>query len=429
MEHKIRAVIFDYGGVLMRTVDPMPRRELERRLELPSGGVDTLVFESPLWDAAQLGRVSDAEFWKDVARRLDLDAEELAEFRRTFWAGDRLDEDLLALVGRLRESGYRTALLSNAPADLRPLVEQLGFADVFDIVVISGCEGVMKPDPAIFERTLTRLDVSAEEAVFVDDSRVNVAGARHVGLEAVRFLGLPSLRKRLHGLGLPVPDPAIDPLPDVRAVIFDWGGVMESLPDDELVAEWERRLALGPGTLPEVLWGGIWRQYSIGAITQEGYLRHVADGLDFPDVGAADRLLEDLNADNRFHTDVVTVARALRGRYKVALLTNAFPGQDDWIRERFGLDVHTAFDVYINSAYVGLRKPAPAIFHLALERLGVAPQQAVFLDDGLRNVDSARELGIHAVQFVDPSTSLAELEALLGHSIERGHGSEDDAGF
>ena len=77
----------------------------------------------------------------------------------------------------------------------------------------------------------------------------------------------------------------------------------------------------------------------------------------------------------------------------------------------------TEFDVYVNSAYVGLRKPDPAIFHLVLERLGVAPQQAVFLDDNLRNVDSARELGIHTVQFVDPETSLAELEALLGHPI------------
>ena len=91
------------------------------------------------------------------------------------------------------------------------------------------------------------------------------------------------------------------------------------------------------------------------------------------------------------------------------------PGQDDLIRERFGLDVYSEFDVYVNSAYVGLRKPDPAIFHLALDQLGVAPEQAIFLDDSLRNVDSARELGIHTIQFVDPATSLAELEALLGH--------------
>ncbi|RLC92337.1 MAG: HAD family phosphatase, partial [Chloroflexi bacterium] len=138
------------------------------------------------------------------------------------------------------------------------------------------------------------------------------------------------------------------------------------------------------------------------------------------DAEAARHFVGEFYTGDRFNPEVVAAARALRGRYKVALLTNAFPGQDDMIRERFGLDVHTEFDVYVNSAYVGLRKPDPAIFHLTLEQLGVAPQQAVFLDDGLRNVDSARELGIHTVQFVDPATSLAELEALLGHSVSVG---------
>jgi putative hydrolase of the HAD superfamily len=114
---------------------------------------------------------------------------------------------------------------------------------------------------------------------------------------------------------------------------------------------------------------------------------------------------------------VAAAVSVLRGRYKAALLTNNFPGCEDLIHERYGLDVHAEFEVYVNSVYVGLRKPDPAIFHLALDQLGVAPRQAIFLDDSLRNVDSARELGIHTIQFVDPVTSLAELEALLGHPI------------
>jgi putative hydrolase of the HAD superfamily len=244
-----------------------------------------------------------------------------------------------------------------------------------------------------------------------------VEAARQVGLQAIRFRGLSPLRKRLRELGVPVPDPAPAPLPDVRAVIFDWGGVMERLPDDAHIAEWERRLALEPGTLPEVLWGEVWRQLSVGAITNDESMQHIADGLGLPDAEAAGRFVEEFYTDDRLNSEVVAAVRALRGRYKVALLSNAFPGQDDSIRERFGLDVYTEFDVYVNSADVGLRKPDPAIFHLALERLDVAPQQAIFLDDGLRNVDSARELGIHTVQFVDPATSLAELEALLGHPI------------
>jgi len=89
-DDKIRAVIFDYGGVLMRSADPTPRRELEQRFGLPPGGASEAVSESPLWDDARLGRISDAEFWADVGQRLGLDTEATAEFRRAFRAGDRL---------------------------------------------------------------------------------------------------------------------------------------------------------------------------------------------------------------------------------------------------------------------------------------------------------------------------------------------------
>jgi epoxide hydrolase-like predicted phosphatase len=419
-QNEVRAVIFDYGGVLMRTVNPVPRRELERRYGLEPGGAEKAVFGSPLLDEVQLGRISGAEFWADVGQRLGLNAEELAEFRWGFRAGDRLDEELVALIRHLRDEGYRTALLSNAPDGLRQRMEQLGIADAFDTIVISGCEGLMKPNPAIFELALERLGVSAQEAVFVDDFRVNVEAARQVGLHAVRFRGLSPLRKQLRELEIPVPDPVLDPLPDVRAAIFDWGGVMEGLPGDDHTTEWERRLALEPGTLREVLWGETWRQLSVGTISNDDYIQQVADRLGFPSVEAAERFTDEFYTGDRLNREVLAAARALRGRYRIALLSNAWPGADGVFREKFGFGVHDEFDVYINSADVGLRKPDPAIFYLALERLGVAPQQAVFLDDLLRNVDSARELGIHTVQFVDSATSLAELEALLGHSITGG---------
>jgi len=413
----IRALIFDYGGVLMRTVNPLPRRELERRFGLPPGEADRLVFGSPLWNEVQLGHATTADFWADVGRRLELDAEGLAGFQQGFWAGDRLDEELAALIRHLRDEGHRTALLSNGPAGLRQHLERLGIADAFDVLVVSGCEGLMKPDPAIFERTLARVGTLAEEAVFVDDFRENVAAARQVGLHAVRFRGLASLRKRLQELGVPVPAPALAALPDVRAVIFDWGGVLEALPDDEDVATWERRLALSPGTLLEVLLGKVWHQLEVGAISNDDYARYVTDRLGFADVEATLRFMGEFYMRKGLISEAVAAAGALRGRYKVAVLSNAFPGQDDLIRQNFGLDVHAEFDAYVNSSYVGLCKPDPAIYHLTLERLGVAPEQAILLDDNLCNVDSARQLGIHTIQFVDPATSLGELEALLGHPI------------
>jgi epoxide hydrolase-like predicted phosphatase len=249
----VQALIFDYGGVLMRTADPAPRQELEQRFGLPPGGASRLVFGSPRWDEAQLGRIDSVEFWADVGRRLELDAGRLEEFRRAFWAGDRLDEELIALIRYLRDTGYRTALLSNNPASLGQRVQELGIGAAFDVVVISGCEGLMKPDPEIFERTLARVGVPAEQAVFMDDSQVHVAAARQVGLQATRFRGLAPLRKWLRGLGVPLPERALAPLPDVRALIFDWGGVVEGLPDEARIAELGRRLALAPGALSEVV--------------------------------------------------------------------------------------------------------------------------------------------------------------------------------
>ena len=414
---KTRAVIFDFGGVLRRTMNPLPRRELERQYDLEPGGAEEIVYHSPLLDAAQLGHITSQEFWADVGRRLGLSEEETAAFRRTFRASDKVDEELVALIHHLKDEGYRTGLLSNAVDSLARRLEGYGFADAFDATVISALEGLMKPDPAIYELMLARLGVTAEEAIFIDDWRVNVEAAQQMGMRAVHFRGPGPLRKQLREMGIPAPDPTLAPLPDVRAVIFDWGGVMEGLTDEEHTAAWERRLALSPGALAEALWGKNWRRLEVSAITEDEYMQRVADQLGFPTAEAADRFTDEFYAGDRFRPQVFAAARALRGHYKVGLLTNAWPDMAETFHQKYGIDLRIEFDVFINSADVGLRKPDPAIYHLALERLGVAPQQAVFVDDLLHNVDSAREVGIHAVQFVDTDTTLAELAALLDHSI------------
>jgi HAD superfamily hydrolase (TIGR01509 family) len=417
-ENTVEALIFDYGGVLMRTADPRPRRELGRRFDLEPGAIYDLVFNNPRWDDVQHGRIDSDAFWTDVAERLDLDADALAAFRRDFWSGDTLDEELIGVIRHLREKGYRTGLLSNAPPDMEAYLEELGIVDAFDAIVISGDEGVTKPAPEIYDRALDRLKAAAEAAVFVDDMRVNVEAARRVGLHAARFRGLAPLRLYLQDLGVPVPERTLEAVDDVRAVIFDWGGVMEELPNEADVAQWERRLAVASGALPEVLWGEVWNRLKVGAISDEDYVRHVAEQLDLPGRDAALSFLQAFYTSDRFNPSVMDAARSLRERYKVGVLSNAFPAQVETILEQYDVDVHTEFDVYVNSALVGLSKPDPAIYTLTLERLDVEPEQAIFLDDTLRNVDSAREMGMHAIQFVDPEVSLPELEALLGHPIE-----------
>jgi len=418
MDDNIKAVIFDWGGVLMRTFDPAARRGLERRFNLEPGTAYELVFKSPRWDDAQHGRIDSQAFWADLGERLGLDAEEIEAFRSGFWAGDRLDPEMLDAMRHFRQAGYRTALLSNASAGLPDYLVELGIDDAFDVIVVSGVEGVAKPDPRIYLSVLERLGVEPQEAVFVDDMQVNVEAARNLGLHAFRFRGPRPLSVSLADLGIPAPPLRRDRVPDVRAVIFDWGGVMEQLPSEADVAAWERRLAIEPGVLPEVLWGHEWHRLAVGAITDADYARYVGEQLGFPGKDEVLDFLQAFYTSDRLNEPVVKAGRALRDRYKVALLSNAFPAQSDFIREQHGIDVYDEYDLYVNSAHVGLSKPDPAIYHLTLEQLGIGPEQAIFLDDSLRNVDSARHQGIHAVHFVDPVVSLPELELLLGHAVE-----------
>jgi putative hydrolase of the HAD superfamily len=97
--------------------------------------------------------------------------------------------------------------------------------------------------------------------------------------------------------------------------------------------------------------------------------------------------------------------------YRMGLLTN---NVREWEpRWRPMLPVDELFDVVVDSAWVGVRKPDPAIYALTCERLGAPPAECVLLDDFERNCDAARAFGMEAVRFLDTTQTLAELGALL----------------
>jgi len=202
MSSPIRAVLWDVGGVLVRTFDPSGRQTWERRLGLPPGGAEAVVLNSEMGRRAQRGEIGDEALWVWVGERLAL-GDDLAAFRRDFWRGDRVDEALVALIRRLRPR-YQTAVISNAGDTLRTILQGYGLLDAFDLVVGSAYEGIMKPQPAIYERALARLGRTAEEAVFIDDAPANVAGAAAVGLRAIHFTPDLDLAGKLRQLGVRV---------------------------------------------------------------------------------------------------------------------------------------------------------------------------------------------------------------------------------
>jgi glucose-1-phosphatase len=202
----IKALIFDIGGVIIRTEDPRPRAALEQQLGLAPGEAEYLVYNSEQGLQAQLGAIRSADHWAGIGKRFGLTAAGLADFRNAFWGGDRVDHDLLALI-RTLHARYQTAIISNAMDDLKeatiPRLDPQG--DLFDLVVGSAYERVMKPDPAIYERTLARLGRQPAEAVFIDDNAANISGAVAVGLHAIHFRPGLDLRTALAAYGITAP--------------------------------------------------------------------------------------------------------------------------------------------------------------------------------------------------------------------------------
>lgn len=196
----LRAMIFDAGGVLVRTIDQAPRRKWEQALGMAPGEAERIVFGAETGYAVQLGLVSEAAHWRWVQERLGLADAALADFRRDFFSQDRVDAGLLAYLARLR-GRFHLGLLSNASADARrQFSEDHHLAGYFDSLTISGEEGVMKPDARIFEIALARAGALPAEAVFVDDTPVNVEAAARLGLHAIRFVDPASAQAELSAL-------------------------------------------------------------------------------------------------------------------------------------------------------------------------------------------------------------------------------------
>jgi epoxide hydrolase-like predicted phosphatase len=183
----IRAVIFDMGGVLLRTENLTSRTNLARKFSLTRKELENIVFQSPESLQAELGEFSGEQHWLNMAKRLKFPPQEVDEFQRAYWEGDRSDSELEGYIRKLRPR-YRTGLLSNAWHGTREKVVRLyTFLTAFDVVIFSADVHLRKPDPRIFHLMIARLGVKAHEAVFVDDFLENLEGAQAVGLKTILF--------------------------------------------------------------------------------------------------------------------------------------------------------------------------------------------------------------------------------------------------
>lgn len=201
----------------------------------------------------------------------------------------------------------------------------------------------------------------------------------------------------------------------IEGIIFDFGGVMATFFDAGRFRAMEDQLGLEAGSLPKILWHtDDWRLAELGAIDDEEYWRRTAPRLGFGPATLADARLRDfrhtLFAGVAPDPAMVDLVRRLGRRYRVGLLSNTTAREPEPLLARHGLE--GLFDDVILSAAVGLVKPDPAIYHLALARLGTAPGATVFVDDYGPNAAAATALGLHGIHFTGYDTLVAALEGL-----------------
>ena len=198
----IDALIFDLGNVLIRWD---PRNHYRDRFPAAQ---DMEAFLSEVatsdWNyEMDLGK----PFSQAIAERSALfpeHADLLGEWKSQWvrMLGGAIDESV-TLLDELRQAGYRTAALTNWSAETFPIAQQMfPFLGWFDHVIVSGAEGVAKPDPAMFALALGRTGFVAERTVFIDDNLPNIVGAQAVGLKTVHFTSPQQCREELRAMGV-----------------------------------------------------------------------------------------------------------------------------------------------------------------------------------------------------------------------------------
>jgi putative hydrolase of the HAD superfamily len=208
---RITTVISDFGGVLttplvqsfaaVQDETGIPFEELAKAM----GRIEEADGKHPLYELEK-GNLSEPDFLGKIGDALEPalgHRPELHRFSEIYFEALHPNPPMIDLMREAKTAGHRMGLLTNNVREWEPLWRSmLPVDEIFEVVVDSGFVGLRKPDPAIYELTLERLDdVPAKECLFIDDVDVNCAAARELGMAAVHYQhndqAIPEIREAL----------------------------------------------------------------------------------------------------------------------------------------------------------------------------------------------------------------------------------------
>lgn len=197
----IKAVIFDWGGVLIENPVPNILAYCSEQLNVDREILSKVC--SRLRAPLQKGIISEDSFWDKVCVKLSIPkpAATPSLWEEAFRASYCENKAVFATVSELRNRGYKTAILSNTETPAVRYFQSLNY-NLFDVHVFSCLEGIVKPQRAIYQIALQRLDIAPQEALFIDDTAANLTGARRVSIHTLLFTSPDKLKQDLNAFSL-----------------------------------------------------------------------------------------------------------------------------------------------------------------------------------------------------------------------------------
>ena len=196
----------------------------------------------------------------------------------------------------------------------------------------------------------------------------------------------------------------------IRAIYFDLGGVIVRTEFQSPRQHLAERFGMEYDGLVKLVFDSETAvQASLGLIDEDEHWAAVLRRLHLPE-SETQAVRDEFFAGDGIDLQLLDFMRELRKQVKVGLISNAWSGLRQWIVSNKFAD---AFDTMTISAEVRAAKPDARIYQIALEKLGVAPAEAVFLDDFAENVAGARAVGMLAIHFVRPEQALDQLKQIL----------------
>jgi len=188
---RLKTIIFDFGGVIIKTPNlrwvQRWRQALGCKQEPEISKMLSNPIESDILRDVLLGKRSEDCLWTNLAERWHLSSRLVSLIRRNAFSKFRLNKPFVRFMAEIKDD-YKTAILSNAGDQTRRIMEhQYHLHELVDEIIISAEEGVIKPDPKIYQIAMDRLNAEPETTLFVDDLLENVKGAREYGMKAEQF--------------------------------------------------------------------------------------------------------------------------------------------------------------------------------------------------------------------------------------------------